>query len=51
MQKQKQLKLICHIFDFVYESQQNFSIKNVAKSLEGYTNYNGVTRTFSYTQV
>ena len=45
-----QLKLICQIFDFIYESQQNFTIKDDAKSLEGHTNFNGVTRTFSYTQ-
>jgi len=43
MQKQKHnFKLICQIFHFAYEIQQNFSIKNGVKTLEITQIFNGV---------
>jgi len=45
-----QLKLICQIFHFVYNIQQNFTIWNGVKTLQITPICNGVVRTFSYTQ-
>jgi len=44
------LKLICQTFDFIYESQQNFTTYNGAETLEITAIFNGVKRTFSYIQ-
>ena len=42
--------LICQTFDFAYKIQQNFTIWNGVETLEITPIFNGVARTFSYTQ-
>jgi len=44
------LKLICQIFHFAYKLQQNFTIWKGVETLEITPSFNGVARSFIYTQ-